>query len=374
MKEFNFYMPVRVLTGKNCVVQNSAKLASFGNKCLIITGKHAAKACGALDDVEQALTAENIAFLVFDEITPNPLLSAAYRAGKAAEKAQAEFIIAIGGGSVLDAAKAAAIYATNDFFDMQDIYELSFTAEPLPLVVVGTTAGTGSEVSRVAVITNDETMQKKSISCDACYAKLALCDPKYTYRLPRDITVSTALDAFSHALEGWFSKKRNTVAELFAIKCLRDIFSVLKHLADGGEPDEEMRDTVFYGALYAGMVLNVGTLYPHMLGYTLTDKRGVPHGQACAVFDMHLIEWNEKYAPDVAEAFFRLSGATASEILSVMDKLIDIPESVRFTAAEIQTYSAGWTDDNPKFTNVYGNFTRKTALALFRSLFEDSVE
>ena len=370
--EFNFYMPVKVITQKNCVMQNASLLSDFGKKCLIITGNHGAKASGALDDVITALESENIAYEVFDEIMPNPLLSIAYRAGKLAKSTQANFIIAIGGGSVIDAAKAAAIYATNDFFDMEDIYQKHYSASPLPLVVIGTTAGTGSEVSKVAVITNDRTMQKQSISDDACYAALALCDAKYTYNNARALTVSTALDAFAHALEGWFSRKRNTVAELFAIKCMRDIFEILTCLSEGKQLSEEQRDTMYCCSIYAGMVLNVGTLYPHMLGYTLTDKRGVPHGQACAVFDLHLIEWNEKYAPDLANTFFRLVGADSARMLSVLDSLIDIPESVSFSAEEIERYSHSWTDDNPKFTNVYGNFTRKDALRLFTKLFEEA--
>ena len=369
--DFNTYMPVRVITGKNCIPENSALLAAFGASCLIITGRHGAKSCGALADVTAALEKESIRYSIFDEIAPNPLLSTCYKAGKAAKEAGADFIIAIGGGSVLDAAKAAAIYATNDFFDMEDIYQKSFSEKPLPLVVIGTTAGTGSEVSKVAVITNDATMQKQSLNCDECYAALALGDPQYTYNTPRDITVSTALDAFAHALEGWFSKKRNTVAEVFAIHCMRPIFEILRHLAAGEELTPAQRDQMYYCSLYAGMVLSVGTLYPHLLGYTLTDHRGVPHGQACAVFDMHLIEWNEKYAPELAQTFFKLVGADAGEVLTVMDKLINIDENISFSKEEIETYSRSWTDNNPKFTLVHGNFTRKEAVALFAKLFSE---
>ena len=81
MMEFNFYMPVKVITGKDCVLQNAEKIASFGKKCLIITGATGAKACGALEDVTKALQAQNIACEVFNEIAPNPLLSTAYKAG-----------------------------------------------------------------------------------------------------------------------------------------------------------------------------------------------------------------------------------------------------------------------------------------------------
>lgn len=365
MRDFSFYMPVKVISGRDCVLKSGEALSNFGKKALIITGKSGAVKSGALADVKQVLAQQDISHCVFDGVGENPLLSVCESAGKCAAEYGADFLIAIGGGSVLDAAKAAAIFATNRFENTEDIYSEKDLSAPLPLVLIGTTAGTGSEVSKVAVITVDATGEKRSITSDDCYAALALCDAKYTYTLPRSITVSTALDAFAHAAEGWFSKKRNTTAAIYARGCLPEIFGILKALASGKELSFSERDTMYYCSVAAGMVLCIGTVYPHLLGYTLTDKRAVPHGQACAVFDRHLITWCAEYAPEITGEFLSLLGADLQEVLTVLDTLIDIPDTVTFTAEEIEQFSQKWRDDNPKFTAVPGHFTQKEAVKLF---------
>ena len=367
--DFNFYMPVRVVSGKDSVLKSGSLLSGFGKKALIITGKSSAKKSGALSDVLKALEEQSIKAEIFDKVSANPLLSVCAEAGKKAKDIGADFLIAIGGGSVLDCAKAAAIFASNEFENDEDVYKKDFENAPLPLVVIGTTSGTGSEVSPTAVITVDSIMEKRSITGDMCYPALALCDPKYTYNLPRDITVSTALDAFAHATEGWFSKKRNTTVELFASKCLPDIFKNLKTLAAGDELSEEQRDTMYYCSLFGGMILCIGTTFPHLLGYTLTDKRGVPHGQACAVFDKRLIEFCALNAPEQANRFFEISASDPEEVSAVLDKLISIDEKVSFSEEEIEEYSKNWTDDNPKLKNVFGGFKRENALDIFKMLF-----
>ena len=369
LMDFNFYMPVKVISGKECVKKNQNAFSRFGKKCVIITGKTSAKISGALDDVISCLNEQNTEYGIYDGISQNPLLSSCSEAGNFCKETSADFIVAIGGGSVLDAAKAAAIFATNDFEKTSDIYKKEYKSAPLPLILIGTTAGTGSEVSPTAVITVDETRLKKSISGDQCFAKIALCDPKYTYNIPRGITVSTALDAFAHALEGFFSRKHSTTTDTFAKLALPVEWEALKTLAEGGELSEKERDELYYASVYSGMVLAIGTVYPHGLGYALTERFGVPHGQACAVFDMNLLEWSEKYAPERAKEFFSLLGASYDEVLAVMNKLIDISESVKFSKEEIDEIISRFGDDNPKFKNVYGNFTSAVAKKLFTELF-----
>lgn len=367
---FKIHMPVNVISGNNCVIKNSKLFGMYGEKCLIITGKSSAEKCGALNDVVTAIEANGIQYEIFNKIGANPLLSVCAQAGYYCSKNKINFIVAIGGGSPLDAAKAAAIYATNAYFEHDtDIYNKDFKNTPLPLIVVGTTAGTGSEVSAGAVLSVDSTNRKVSISCPECYPDVALCDPKYTYNIPRYITISTALDAFAHATEGWFSRKRNMVTQAFANESLPTIWETLKTLANGETLTEEQRDNIYYALLSAGMVLSIGTTYPHGLGYVLTENYNVPHGQACAVFDAHLIEWSNKYAPDIASEYLALIGADINEVESVLDKLIDIPEEVSFNDDELAKIAVRWDDTNSKFKNVYGNFTTKTALKLLKELF-----
>ena len=120
--DFNLNVPVRVLSGEGVLSQNAARLKAFGKCCLIVTGKHSAALSGALDDMKNALRAQDVDFAVYSEIGPNPLLSACRKAGTLARDMGADFIVGIGGGSALDAAKAAAVYAANPDFAPTDIY------------------------------------------------------------------------------------------------------------------------------------------------------------------------------------------------------------------------------------------------------------
>ena len=129
-------------------------------------------------------------------------------------------------------------------------------------------------------------MMKKSIGGADCYASLVFADPKYTYSMNFDITASTALDAYAHAVEGWFSKRFNDEAKVYAEKALPLIFKGLKYMAETGKiPNNELRDDMVYGALYAGLELNIcGAAFPHTVGYVLTENFGIPHGKACTAF------------------------------------------------------------------------------------------
>lgn len=292
-------MPVKCAWGNNAVSENSAMLAALGRKCLIVTGKSSAIRSGALDDAKAALDSENISYEIFDKIGENPLISACHEAGAAARKAKAEFIFGIGGGSVLDASKAIAIYAANPELSSIYIYKREYSHSPLPVALIGTTAGTGSEVTAVAVLTNDETGLKKSISGPDCYAAVSFCDPKYTSSLPYKSTVSTALDAFAHAVEGFFTPKGSGIIRLFAEKCIPELYRCLKALSIADCVDPELREPLYYSSIYAGLVINTcGTAFPHPLGYVLTENYGIPHGMACAAFFAPFIDRCAEFAPE----------------------------------------------------------------------------
>ena len=205
--DFNLNIPVKVVSGKNAVKNNAHLLSALGKRCIIVTGGKSAVLSGALSDVKEALTENNIEFTVYDKIGPNPRLDHCHEAGKLAREFGADFIFGIGGGSPLDAAKAVAVYATNPEFSLTDIYSVTNRKKALPIALVGTTAGTGSEVGRVSVLTNPETGRKGSIAPDDCYPTISFADSTYTETVPYDITVSTALDALAHAIEGYMSIK-----------------------------------------------------------------------------------------------------------------------------------------------------------------------
>lgn len=362
------HMPAKCFCGKDAVTNNSSVFSSLGKSCLIVTGKKSAVLCGALDDAVSALKKENIKYEIFNEISENPLISACHKAGEAARKANAEFIIGIGGGSVLDASKAIAIYASNPELSPIDIYKREYSSAPLPVALIGTTAGTGSEVTAVAVLTDDATGRKKSISGPDCYAALSFCDPKYTESLPYSITVSTALDAFAHAIEGYFTEKCVGIIELYADKCIPLIYNCLKTLSQADEVAPDLREPLYYGSLYAGLVINTcGTAFPHPLGYVLTENHGIPHGMACAAFFSAFIDRCVNFAPEKAKKFFEMTDSI-DEVKSVINSLVDL-RGLSLSEEEAKNYALRWQDVIPRnFTASPGGLTQEEAAGILAQL------
>ncbi|MBQ6267634.1 MAG: iron-containing alcohol dehydrogenase [Clostridia bacterium] len=356
-----FFLPTRWFFGENAFTAHADTLAPLGGRCLILTGKHSAARSGALTDATDALTRLGIAFDVFDGIGANPLLSACHAAGAAARACGAHFILGIGGGSVLDAAKAVAIYAANPTLAPFDIYLRVYDAPPLPVALIGTTAGTGSEVTGVSVLTNDETGRKKSISGPDCYAAVSFCDPRYTASMPRGITVSTALDAFAHAVEGYFTKTCDGVHLLFAQRAIPLLYQGLCALAACGDVPEALREPLYDGAIHAGLVINAcGTGFPHPLGYVLTEHYGIPHGMACAAFFPAFLARCRQFAPEKAAAFFEMTDEPDA-VVATIRSLTALP-GVRFSPAEAAAYAARWKDAIPKnFTASPGGLTQEEA-------------
>ena len=321
---YDFYMPARVVGGEGVVLAQSAMLGRFGKRCVVVTGGTGAVKSGALDDLVSALEKENIEYKIYNKIGENPLVTSCREAGLIAADFGADFLVGIGGGSALDAVKAAAVFAANPYLDAEEVYLMQYRNAPLPTVGIGTTSGTGSEISAVSVLTDTKGV-KRSIKGDFGYFNLVFADWRYTCSCPKNVTVSTALDAFMHAAEGWLGPKCNEPATAFAAECLPKIYGYLKKfLADGELPDDEGRRVLYHASLSAGFTLNYcGTLFPHPVGYILTEHYGIPHGRACAAFFDRLLEKAEAYAPDRAHSLITLLGDSKENIVCTLRTLAD---------------------------------------------------
>lgn len=362
----NSYMPVKVVSGKDCVERNSAVFASFGKRCLVVTGGNSAKKCGALADVENALKENNISYSVFDGITQNPYTADCHKAGETARKIHADFIIGIGGGSPLDAAKSVAIFAANPELEPVDIYDMNHKNKPLPLVLVGTTSGTGSEVTGVSVLTNSDNGMKKSISGPDCYAQVSFCDYKYTCSVPYSVTVSTALDAFAHATESYFTSMANNLSDVYAEKAFKLLAEPLSFLYNKKTlPDENMREVLYEASIFAGLCLNItGTCFPHTMGYILTEDFSIPHGRACAAFTPDLLILADKFMHEKCEKMCSLMNIKLTELIDMINTLADI--NISISNEQMEIYSHRWTDPQKNFSRTPGEFTSKTAVEILK--------
>ncbi|MBR2370728.1 MAG: iron-containing alcohol dehydrogenase [Clostridia bacterium] len=290
---FSINIPCRIYSGTGCVKAHGTEFA-LGNRAFIVTGKSSAKLCGALDDVCSVLAGIGVGFEIYSGVRENPPVTDCFEAGRICADKGCDFVIAIGGGSAMDAAKAIAAFATTEYAECTDIFDYSKKKAPsLPLICIPTTAGTGSEGNRYSVLTLPDGKRKRTFSHDDSWAKKVFLDPKYTYTLSREYTFSTALDAFHHAMESYLSPKSDDLSRMLAIYAARNIWDVLSQLPE--QFSENMRASLLYASCAAGIAISVtGTGFPHPLGYSLTLLDGIPHGKACAAFAADYIEYNRK--------------------------------------------------------------------------------
>ena len=232
---FQYHMPVRVIAGADCVWENGALFAPFGARALIVTGRSSAKN-GALDDVAAVLRRNGQAFAVYDRVEANPSVATVRECAALARSFGADFIVAAGGGSPMDAAKAVALCARQE---VGDIFTHPIGGDVLPMIHIPTTAGTGSEVTQYSVLTDDAAQTKRSIAAPQLFPRLAFLDGKYMATLPQSVTVNTALDALSHAVEGMLSVRAGAFSDALARESLRLLGGEFPALCAGEDAAED---------------------------------------------------------------------------------------------------------------------------------------
>lgn len=276
-----FYMPVRVYDEPECVKKHAKEIAQYGSKALIVTGRHSAAACGALDDVIAALKEYGRAYCVFSEVEENPSVETVMKAAVFGTEEKADFVIGIGGGSPLDAAKAAAFLMNRKEFAAEDLYNKDLKADALPVIAVATTCGTGSEVTGVSVLTVHEKQTKMSIP-HRIFPVLGLVDGKYLASASRNMIISTSVDAFAHLTESYLSKSADTYSMSAALTGLSVWKEIKDVLLGKKEPDNEDFAKLMRASTFAGIAIaQTGTSVPHALSYILTYEQKIPHGRAC---------------------------------------------------------------------------------------------
>lgn len=339
---FTYSMPTKLYVGEDAVLKNGDALL-LGTRALLVTGKHSAVKSGALSDVVSVLSAHAIPYLVFDEIENNPTIETTVRGGAAAEAFGADFIIAIGGGSPLDAAKAIAVYAKNpplegSPFSMMDIFSGKFPNAPLPMAAIPTTAGTGSEVTPYSILTLHSIQNKKSFSSPSVFYKVAFLDGKYTAALPLSVARNTAIDAMSHMIEGYTNKKASPLSDYIALEGLRVLGRHLGALEAGTLCPKACEELLWAASLGGMVIAQTGTTIVHSMGYPLTYHQDVPHGMACGLLLGEYVRLTEKVLPEkIAAVLSALCLASPAELTSLLASLL--PCNTIFSEAELSRWT-----------------------------------
>ena len=288
-----FYMPTKVYAENECVKNHGSELSSLGTHALIVTGKNSSKKNHSLDDVLEVLEANSVKYTVFDNVEENPSVETVMAARELGLENNADFVIGIGGGSPIDAAKAAALMLKNPHKPWQFLYE-NTPSESLSLAAVPTTCGTGSEVTGVSVLTRHDLKTKVSAK-HKIYPNLALIDGKYLIGAPRSIIVNTAIDALSHLIESAVNTLADTYSDMTAYEGLRQWSRCRNIIVGKEELNTENALTLMNSSALAGMsIAQTGTTIPHALSYILTYRGNVPHGAAVGIFQPNYLRFAEK--------------------------------------------------------------------------------
>lgn len=281
---FQYYVPTRTLFGQGQLNQLH-KQALPGKKAMIVIscGK-STRENGYLARVEEQLRLAHVEAKVFDKIQPNPLRDTVMEGGAFARANGCDFIVALGGGSVMDASKAISVVATNDG-DLWD-YIKSGTGKgkeiqnmPLPIVAITTTAGTGSETDPGGVITNAQTKEKTGLVDPLLFPQLAIVDPELMKSVPPKFTAFQGFDALFHSVEGYISKMANLMSDMVGRTAIENIGKYLaKAVRDGS--DMEAREHVAFANYLSGIEMCVGsTSSQHSLEHAMSAyHQELPHG------------------------------------------------------------------------------------------------
>ena len=255
------------------------------DKLVVMSGKNAYKSTGAWDVVEKALKENNIEYINYDGVTPNPTTTAVDEATKLAKDFGAKAVIAIGGGSPIDAGKSVAVLLKYPDKNCNDLYEFKFTpTEAVPIVAINLTHGTGTETNRFAVVTIPEKDYKPAIAYDCIYPTYAIDDPELMIKLSPKQTRFVSIDAVNHVIEAATSK----VASPYAITLAKEVNTlVAKYLPKAIEKPEDLEARYFlaYAAMMAGVCFDNGLLhYTHALEHPLSAvKHELSHGLGLAI-------------------------------------------------------------------------------------------
>ena len=339
-----FFAPTHVYLEKNCVDNHKQELLSYGKRAFIITGKHSSAVNGSLADVLAVLDEASVPYLIYNDIEENPSVETVAKAAAEGKEFQADFVIGIGGGSPLDAAKAIALLIANPQEDAGCLYEPK-DLKALPVIAIPTTCGTGSEVTPNAVLTRHAFKTKKSISYNI-YPELALVDGKYLASAKGRLLIHTAVDALAHCVESRLHAKANVYNHMFSeygLSLWGKLAPFLEQIAAGPDAvpsslsDEDL-EAFMLASTVAGMAIaQTTTSLPHAISYEITYNHGVPHGKACGIF---LAAYMDEYArnnPEDVNRVLSLLGFDSTE--SFGEYLRRLLGSVAITEEESNLYA-----------------------------------
>ncbi|HPI71873.1 MAG TPA: iron-containing alcohol dehydrogenase, partial [bacterium] len=345
--DFSFYTSHEIIFGRGKIAQLPEIAGRFGRRVLLISRGRFMQESGCLERIKQAMKSRQLEMLDHTLPAGEPTVTEVDETANLARELTPDVIVGLGGGSSIDTAKAAAGMAVHpgsvaDY--LEGVGSLRIKKPGIPLIAIPTTAGTGAEVTKNAVISGVMEKYKKSLRSSHLVSRIALLDPELTYTMPASLTAETGMDAFTQLVESFISNKAQPIPQalaLYGIKLVDKYLAVAVRHPD----DPEAREAMQLAALLSGMALaNSGLGAAHGIAAALGALCHIPHGRACAVLLPHVLEFN---LPSCITAYSRLYSqlsdftvdselAAAEAFVTRVDRLtreINIPKA--FSAEEV---------------------------------------
>lgn len=326
---FKYFLPVNIEFGSGKVAKAGELTKPYGKKALIVTGHSSAKKSGLYDKVKDSLKAEGIDSVLFDKVAQNPLTTTAAEGAAFAKENGCDVVVAIGGGSIMDCAKAIAFLAVNNGDVSDYIFGKKASDTALPIILIPTTCGTGSEGNGFAVLTNPDNGDKKSLRCNAIVAKVSIVDPECMMTMPKHVLASVGFDALCHNMEAYTSKIAQPFTDalsLYAVDLIaHNLVDVYK-----GTGSKDSWEKITLASTIGGMVINTaGVTLAHGMEHPASGLKDIVHGKGLAALTPTIIESSYQGAPEKFAKLAKLFGGEKAEDLA--GKVRELLEAIELT-------------------------------------------
>lgn len=299
MKQFNYYNPTRVYFGQG-KLEELATMKLPGKKALIVTTPERF----FVDRVATLLKKNNVESVVYDEVRPNPNSAGVMKVAALAIKEKCGFILSIGGGSSTDTSKAAALVVKNGGELWEYMGGITGKLKPtgkgaLPIVVVSTTSGTGTEVNQFAVVTKDETFEKIDLVSESIFPTISIVDPCLQTSIPKTLTAFQGMDVIFHSSEGYITKFNTPIGDAYSFESIRLAAKNLVQAYEHGE-DVEAREGMCLASMLAGFNESTAACVSlHAISHAFgAIHPGIPHGAALSLVCVECFQYYTQYVPE----------------------------------------------------------------------------
>ncbi|MFG6497050.1 iron-containing alcohol dehydrogenase [Fictibacillus sp. UD] len=364
--DYTYLMPTKVEHGVGLAQKTGTLISPYvQQKVLIVTDK-GIRSAGLLHEIETSLNKAEIKYEIFDEVEPNPSAELIGEGLSFFHKHGCDALLAVGGGSSIDTAKGIAVVARNkgDILDYEGVGKIE--NEPSPVIAIPTNAGTGSEVTASTIVTNKKTLFKAAILSPLLFPKLAILDPLLTVSSPPSVTAATGMDALTHAIESYLSKKSSPLSEAFAIRAIQLIKDNI-HKAYFVGTDIESRDNMLIASTMAGAAFAQSRLgNVHAISQAFGGIFNIPHGIANATLLPFVLKYNLPACPekmrdiamwlgvDTTNLSAYEAGEEAIKTIIEMNKAFGIPDNIKDLGVKMEVLQQ-LIDDSMKSGNVHVN-------------------